>query len=93
MMKSCAGKPVGVKAALSRRVLKAVAAAARHQPVTVSKLPDIFGAVGDGDEVLRRADDTPMGLVGDFFAQALECGLGVSEHLEAGLNTGLVSSP
>ena len=63
---------------------------------------EIFGPVAailtfdDEDEVLRRANDTPWGLVGYVFTQGLDRGLRVSEGLEVGmvgLNTGLVSNP
>ncbi|OXS36742.1 NAD-dependent succinate-semialdehyde dehydrogenase [Streptomyces sp. XY006] len=63
---------------------------------------EIFGPVAailtfdDEDEVLRRANDTPWGLVGYVFTQGLDRGLRVSEGLETGmvgLNTGLVSNP
>ncbi|CAL9360784.1 NAD-dependent succinate-semialdehyde dehydrogenase [Streptomyces sp. enrichment culture] len=63
---------------------------------------EVFGPVAailtfdDEDEVLRRANDTPWGLVGYVFTQGLDRGLRVSEGLETGmvgLNTGLVSNP
>jgi succinate-semialdehyde dehydrogenase/glutarate-semialdehyde dehydrogenase len=63
---------------------------------------EIFGPVAailtfdDEDEVLRRANDTPWGLVGYVFTEGLDRALRVSERLEAGmvgLNTGLVSNP
>jgi succinate-semialdehyde dehydrogenase/glutarate-semialdehyde dehydrogenase len=63
---------------------------------------EIFGPVaailtfGDEDEVIRRANDTPWGLVGYVFTEGLDRALRVSERLEVGmvgLNTGLVSNP
>ncbi|MGP3989818.1 NAD-dependent succinate-semialdehyde dehydrogenase [Streptomyces sp. 3N207] len=63
---------------------------------------EIFGPVAailtfdDEDEVIRRANDTPWGLVGYVFTEGLDRGLRVSERLEVGmvgLNTGLVSNP
>ncbi|MET9395766.1 NAD-dependent succinate-semialdehyde dehydrogenase [Streptomyces sp. NPDC006624] len=63
---------------------------------------EIFGPVAailafdDEDEVLRRANDTPWGLVGYVFTRDLDRGLRVGEGLEVGmvgLNTGLVSNP
>ncbi|CAM5267126.1 NAD-dependent succinate-semialdehyde dehydrogenase OS=Streptomyces tendae OX=1932 GN=GUR47_37065 PE=3 SV=1 [Streptomyces tendae] len=63
---------------------------------------EIFGPVAalltfdDEDEVVRRANDTPWGLVGYVFTEGLERALRVSERLEVGmvgLNTGLVSNP
>ncbi|MFE5393447.1 NAD-dependent succinate-semialdehyde dehydrogenase [Streptomyces sp. NPDC056568] len=63
---------------------------------------EIFGPVAailtfdDEDEVVRRANDTPWGLVGYVFTEGLSRALRVSERLEAGmvgLNTGLVSNP
>ncbi|MFE2048350.1 NAD-dependent succinate-semialdehyde dehydrogenase [Streptomyces sp. NPDC059459] len=63
---------------------------------------EIFGPVAailtfdDEDEVVRRANDTPWGLVGYVFTEGLARALRVSERLEAGmvgLNTGLVSNP
>ncbi|MFI5852586.1 NAD-dependent succinate-semialdehyde dehydrogenase [Streptomyces parvulus] len=63
---------------------------------------EIFGPVAaihtfdDEDEVVRRANDTPWGLVGYLYTEGLERGLRVSERLETGmvgLNTGLVSNP
>ncbi|MCW8098084.1 NAD-dependent succinate-semialdehyde dehydrogenase [Streptomyces tauricus] len=63
---------------------------------------EIFGPVAailtfdDEDEVVRRANDTPWGLVGYVFTEALDRALRVSERLEVGmvgLNTGLVSNP
>ncbi|MDG9725096.1 NAD-dependent succinate-semialdehyde dehydrogenase [Streptomyces sp. DH41] len=63
---------------------------------------EIFGPVAailtfdDEDEVVRRANDTPWGLVGYVFTEGLERALRVSERLEVGmvgLNTGLVSDP
>ncbi|UXY18337.1 NAD-dependent succinate-semialdehyde dehydrogenase [Streptomyces cynarae] len=63
---------------------------------------EIFGPVAailtfdDEDEVVRRANDTPWGLVGYVFTEGLDRALRVSERLEAGmvgLNTGLVSNP
>jgi len=46
--------------------------------------------------VIRRANDTPWGLVGYLFTEGLDRALRVSERLEVGmvgLNTGLVSNP
>ncbi|PSM45164.1 NAD-dependent succinate-semialdehyde dehydrogenase [Streptomyces dioscori] len=71
---------------------------------TGSRLMDteIFGPVAailafdDEDEVVRRANDTPWGLVGYVFTEELDRALRVSERLEVGmvgLNTGLVSNP
>ncbi|MFH8462982.1 NAD-dependent succinate-semialdehyde dehydrogenase [Streptomyces sp. NPDC017991] len=71
---------------------------------TGSRLMDteIFGPVAailtfdDEDEVVRRANDTPWGLVGYVFTEGLDRALRVSERLEVGmvgLNTGLVSNP
>lgn len=63
---------------------------------------EIFGPVAailtfdDEDEVVRRANDTPWGLVGYVFTEGLARALRVSERLETGmvgLNTGLVSNP
>ncbi|MGC9379111.1 NAD-dependent succinate-semialdehyde dehydrogenase [Streptomyces sp. MH13] len=63
---------------------------------------EIFGPVAavltfdDEDEVVRRANDTPWGLVGYVFTEGLDRALRVSERLETGmvgLNTGLVSNP
>jgi succinate-semialdehyde dehydrogenase/glutarate-semialdehyde dehydrogenase len=63
---------------------------------------EIFGPVAailtfdDVDEVVRRANDTPWGLVGYVFTEGLDRALRVSERLEVGmvgLNTGLVSNP
>jgi len=63
---------------------------------------EIFGPVAailtfdDEDEVVRRANDTPWGLVGYVFTRSLDRALRVSERLEAGMvgvNTGLVSNP
>ncbi|MFC4469928.1 NAD-dependent succinate-semialdehyde dehydrogenase [Streptomyces xiangluensis] len=63
---------------------------------------EIFGPVAailtfeDEDEVVRRANDTPWGLVGYLFTEGLDRALRVSERLEVGmvgLNTGLVSNP
>ncbi|WP_158852104.1 NAD-dependent succinate-semialdehyde dehydrogenase [Saccharothrix deserti] len=63
---------------------------------------EIFGPVAailtfdDEDEVVRRSNDTPWGLVGYVFTQQLDRALRVSERLEVGmvgLNTGLVSNP
>jgi succinate-semialdehyde dehydrogenase/glutarate-semialdehyde dehydrogenase len=63
---------------------------------------EIFGPVAailtfdDEDEVVRRANDTPWGLVGYVFTQSLDRALRVSERLETGMigiNTGLVSNP
>jgi succinate-semialdehyde dehydrogenase / glutarate-semialdehyde dehydrogenase len=63
---------------------------------------EIFGPVAailtfdDEDEVVRRANDTPWGLVGYVFSEGLSRALRVSERLEVGmvgLNTGLVSNP
>ncbi|MEU0031124.1 NAD-dependent succinate-semialdehyde dehydrogenase [Streptomyces sp. NPDC006335] len=63
---------------------------------------EIFGPVAailtfdDEDEVIRRANDTPWGLVGYVFTEGLDRALRVSERLEVGmvgLNTGLVSNP
>jgi succinate-semialdehyde dehydrogenase/glutarate-semialdehyde dehydrogenase len=63
---------------------------------------EIFGPVAgiltfdDEDEVVRRANDTPWGLVGYVFTNGLDRALRVSERLEVGmvgLNTGLVSNP
>ncbi|BAC74870.1 NAD-dependent succinate-semialdehyde dehydrogenase [Streptomyces avermitilis] len=63
---------------------------------------EIFGPVAailvfdDEDEVVRRANDTPWGLVGYVFTQGLDRALRVSERLEVGMvgvNTGLVSNP
>jgi succinate-semialdehyde dehydrogenase/glutarate-semialdehyde dehydrogenase len=63
---------------------------------------EIFGPVAailtfdEEDEVVRRANDTPWGLVGYVFTEGLERALRVSERLEVGmvgLNTGLVSNP
>ncbi|WP_399881804.1 NAD-dependent succinate-semialdehyde dehydrogenase [Streptomyces sp. BBFR51] len=63
---------------------------------------EIFGPVAailtfdDEDEVVRRANDTPWGLVGYVFTEGLDRALRVSERLEVGmvgLNTGLVSNP
>ncbi|MFS8198010.1 NAD-dependent succinate-semialdehyde dehydrogenase [Streptomyces sp. CWNU-52B] len=69
-----------------------------------SRLTDteIFGPVAailtfdDEEEVVRRANDTPWGLVAYVFTQGLDRALRVSERLEVGmvgLNTGLVSNP
>ncbi|MGW6010089.1 NAD-dependent succinate-semialdehyde dehydrogenase [Streptomyces sp. NPDC055210] len=71
---------------------------------TGSRLMDaeIFGPVAailtfdHEDEVVRRANDTPWGLVGYVFTEGLDRALRVSERLEVGmvgLNTGLVSNP
>ncbi|MBW8819191.1 MAG: NAD-dependent succinate-semialdehyde dehydrogenase [Streptomyces sp.] len=63
---------------------------------------EIFGPVAailtfdDEDEAVRRANDTPWGLVGYVFTEGLDRALRVSERLEVGmvgLNTGLVSNP
>ncbi|MFI9611938.1 NAD-dependent succinate-semialdehyde dehydrogenase [Streptomyces sp. NPDC052023] len=63
---------------------------------------EIFGPVAailtfdDEDEVVRRANDTPWGLVGYLFTEGLDRALRVSERLDVGmvgLNTGLVSNP
>ncbi|MDQ1043466.1 NAD-dependent succinate-semialdehyde dehydrogenase [Streptomyces sp. V4I2] len=63
---------------------------------------EIFGPVAailtfdDEDEVIRRANDTPWGLVGYLFTEGLDRALRISERLEVGmvgLNTGLVSNP
>ncbi|MER5372850.1 NAD-dependent succinate-semialdehyde dehydrogenase [Streptomyces sp. NPDC002553] len=63
---------------------------------------EIFGPVAailtfeEEDEVIRRANDTPWGLVGYVFTEGLDRALRVSERLEVGmvgLNTGLVSNP
>jgi succinate-semialdehyde dehydrogenase/glutarate-semialdehyde dehydrogenase len=63
---------------------------------------EIFGPVAailtfdDEDEVVRRANDTPWGLVGYVFTEGLDRALRVSERLEVGMvgvNTGLVSNP
>ncbi|MDX2556089.1 NAD-dependent succinate-semialdehyde dehydrogenase [Streptomyces stelliscabiei] len=63
---------------------------------------EIFGPVAailtfdDEDEVIRRANDTPWGLVGYVFTEGLDRALRVSERLEVGMvgvNTGLVSNP
>jgi succinate-semialdehyde dehydrogenase/glutarate-semialdehyde dehydrogenase len=63
---------------------------------------EIFGPVAailtfdDEDEVVRRANDTPWGLVGYVFTRSLDRALRVSERLETGmvgLNTGVVSNP
>ncbi|WP_435272612.1 NAD-dependent succinate-semialdehyde dehydrogenase [Streptomyces parvulus] len=63
---------------------------------------EIFGPVAailtfdDEDEVVRRANDTPWGLVGYLYTEGLDRGLRVGERLETGmvgLNTGLVSNP
>jgi succinate-semialdehyde dehydrogenase/glutarate-semialdehyde dehydrogenase len=63
---------------------------------------EIFGPVAailtfdDENEVVRRANDTPWGLVGYVFTEGLDRALRVSERLEVGmvgLNTGLVSNP
>ncbi|WP_266377756.1 NAD-dependent succinate-semialdehyde dehydrogenase [Streptomyces canus] len=63
---------------------------------------EIFGPVAailtfdDEDEVIRRANDTPWGLVGYVFTEGLDRALRVSERIEVGmvgLNTGLVSNP
>ncbi|MFV0132115.1 NAD-dependent succinate-semialdehyde dehydrogenase [Streptomyces sp. HMX87] len=63
---------------------------------------EIFGPVAailafdDEDEVVRRANDTPWGLVGYVFTEGLDRALRVGERLEVGmvgLNTGLVSNP
>ncbi|PZT71261.1 NAD-dependent succinate-semialdehyde dehydrogenase [Streptomyces sp. SW4] len=63
---------------------------------------EIFGPVAaicvfdDEDEAVRRANDTPWGLVGYVFTEALHRALRVGERLEAGMvgiNTGLVSNP
>ncbi|MGI5193216.1 NAD-dependent succinate-semialdehyde dehydrogenase [Streptomyces sp. CA-288835] len=63
---------------------------------------EIFGPVAailtfdDEDEVVRRANDTPWGLVGYVFTEGLDRALRISERLEVGmvgLNTGLVSNP
>ncbi|MGX1254599.1 succinate-semialdehyde dehydrogenase/glutarate-semialdehyde dehydrogenase [Streptomyces ambofaciens] len=63
---------------------------------------EIFGPVAailafdEEDEVVRRANDTPSGLVGYVFTEGLDRALRVSERLEVGmvgLNTGLVSNP
>ncbi|GAA2276259.1 NAD-dependent succinate-semialdehyde dehydrogenase [Streptomyces hawaiiensis] len=63
---------------------------------------EIFGPVAailtfdDEDDVIRRANDTPWGLVGYVFTEGLDRALRVSERLEVGmvgLNTGLVSNP
>ncbi|RSM47298.1 NAD-dependent succinate-semialdehyde dehydrogenase [Amycolatopsis balhimycina DSM 5908] len=63
---------------------------------------EIFGPVAailtfdDEDEVVRRANDTPWGLVAYVFTRSLDRALRVSERLETGmvgLNTGLVSNP
>ncbi|GAB2961194.1 NAD-dependent succinate-semialdehyde dehydrogenase [Saccharothrix stipae] len=63
---------------------------------------EIFGPVAailtfdDEDEVVRRANDTPWGLVGYVFTRELDRALRVSERLEVGmvgLNTGMVSNP
>ncbi|MEG3627677.1 NAD-dependent succinate-semialdehyde dehydrogenase [Streptomyces poriticola] len=63
---------------------------------------EIFGPVAailvfdDEDEAVRRANDTPWGLVGYVFTEGLDRALRVGERLEAGMvgvNTGLVSNP
>ncbi|GAB2587574.1 NAD-dependent succinate-semialdehyde dehydrogenase [Streptomyces capparidis] len=63
---------------------------------------EIFGPVAavltfdDEDEVVRRANDTPWGLVGYVFTEGLDRALRVGERLEVGMvgvNTGLVSDP
>ncbi|MDQ0800021.1 NAD-dependent succinate-semialdehyde dehydrogenase [Arthrobacter sp. SLBN-112] len=63
---------------------------------------EIFGPVAaissfDGeDEVIRRANDTPWGLVGYVFTQDVDKAMRFSAALEVGmvgLNTGLVSNP
>ncbi|WP_206796605.1 NAD-dependent succinate-semialdehyde dehydrogenase [Amycolatopsis sp. MtRt-6] len=63
---------------------------------------EIFGPVAailtfdDEDEAVRRANDTPWGLVGYVFTRSLDRALRVSERLETGmvgLNTGVVSNP
>ncbi|MFI2034537.1 NAD-dependent succinate-semialdehyde dehydrogenase [Streptomyces bottropensis] len=63
---------------------------------------EIFGPVAailtfdDEDEVIRRANDTPWGLVGYVFTEGLDRALRVSERLEVGMvgvNTGRVSNP
>ncbi|MET8025307.1 NAD-dependent succinate-semialdehyde dehydrogenase [Streptomyces avermitilis] len=63
---------------------------------------EIFGPVAailvfdDEDEVVRRANDTPWGLVGYVFTEGLDRALRVGERLEVGMvgvNTGLVSNP
>ncbi|MFD9256038.1 NAD-dependent succinate-semialdehyde dehydrogenase [Streptomyces bottropensis] len=63
---------------------------------------EIFGPVAailtfdDEDGVIRRANDTPWGLVGYVFTEGLDRALRVSERLEVGMvgvNTGLVSNP
>ena len=46
--------------------------------------------------MIRRANDTPWGLVGYVFTEGLDRALRVSERLEVGMvgvNTGLVSNP
>ncbi|MFJ4466752.1 NAD-dependent succinate-semialdehyde dehydrogenase [Streptomyces sp. NPDC089424] len=63
---------------------------------------EIFGPVAailtfdDEEEVVRRANDTPWGLVGYVYTAGLDRALRVSESLDVGmvgLNTGLVSNP
>ncbi|MFD7817229.1 NAD-dependent succinate-semialdehyde dehydrogenase [Streptomyces sp. NPDC059785] len=63
---------------------------------------EIFGPVAavlvfdDEDEVVRRADDTPWGLVGYVYTEGLDRALRVGERLDVGMvgvNTGLVSNP
>lgn len=63
---------------------------------------EIFGPVAailtfdEEDEVVRRANDTPWGLVGYVFTEGLDRALRVGERLEVGmvgLNTGLVLNP
>jgi succinate-semialdehyde dehydrogenase/glutarate-semialdehyde dehydrogenase len=48
------------------------------------------------DDAIRRANDTPWGLVGYVFTQDIDRAFTVSEALEVGmvgLNSGLVSNP
>jgi succinate-semialdehyde dehydrogenase/glutarate-semialdehyde dehydrogenase len=63
---------------------------------------EIFGPVAAissfdaEDEVIRRANDTPWGLVGYVFTQDIDRSMRFSAALEVGmvgLNTGLVSNP
>jgi succinate-semialdehyde dehydrogenase/glutarate-semialdehyde dehydrogenase len=63
---------------------------------------EIFGPVAaiqtftEVDDAIRRANDTPWGLVGYVFTQDIDRAFTVSEALEVGmvgLNSGLVSNP
>jgi succinate-semialdehyde dehydrogenase/glutarate-semialdehyde dehydrogenase len=63
---------------------------------------EIFGPVAAissfdaEDDVIRRANDTPWGLVGYVFTQDIDKAMGFSAALEVGmvgLNTGVVSNP